>query len=97
VGTASLFKNAARLLIGQPHDNTSARTVFRSLLGLPIPRRGDSYIGSHIGFYYGELERDLGACGFELARRCYSPLPLLGAYLNSQVFYVAAKEPARRR
>jgi len=91
VGTASLFKNCMRLLIGQPHDNTSPRTMLRSLLGLAVARPSTSYIASHIGFDYRELETEFKNVGLDVTHRCYSPLPLFGPFLNSQVFYVVVK------
>lgn len=61
--------------------------LFKSFLGRPIPelRTGQSYL-SHMGFYYWDLE-DVMKQSFKIVDRRFSPFPLLGAQMNSQVFY----------
>jgi 2-polyprenyl-3-methyl-5-hydroxy-6-metoxy-1,4-benzoquinol methylase len=89
VGVSSLLKNAVRIYFSQTHPNTNLITIAKSLLRLPVKRRGDgSYILSHIGFDYGRLESTFTEMGFEVIKRVFSPFSLLGPYVNSQVFYV---------
>jgi 2-polyprenyl-3-methyl-5-hydroxy-6-metoxy-1,4-benzoquinol methylase len=88
-GFSSLFKNTVRKILNEAHENTNVITIVKSLLMLPIKRRGDgSYILSHIGFDYKRLERSFAETGFKIVRKTFSPFPFLGSFINSQVFYV---------
>jgi 2-polyprenyl-3-methyl-5-hydroxy-6-metoxy-1,4-benzoquinol methylase len=89
IGLSSLLKNAVRIISGQAHENTTAATVAKSFLKMPVERRGDgSYILSHVGFDFRTLEGIFGRAGFGIVKRTFSPFAALGCYLNSQVFYV---------
>lgn len=46
----------------------------------------------HKGFNWRSLERAIAA-RFAIERRLYSPVPLTGAWLNSQVWFVCRKRP----
>lgn len=87
IGIASFFKNIIRLAIGHIHDNTNIKTIIRSLFGLKIERGDSSYVGSHIGFDYRELEKLLLSYNLKTVKKVYSPIRWLGP-INSQVFYV---------
>ena len=54
-------------------------------------RGDDSFISSHIGFYYHDLEGLLVSSKLEVKNRVFSPMPFLGGLLNSQVFFVVEK------
>jgi len=91
IGPAALFKNLARVVLGQAHPNTSLDTVSRAALGLTrgIARGTDeAYIQSHIGFDHRVLPPRFRAAGFHVRRRAVSPFPRLGVWCNSQLFYL---------
>lgn len=88
IGPGALFKNIARLVIGQAHSGTTAANVLKSLLGLRISRKqGGAYINSHIGFDHRELEKVFRQAGLEIIKKTFSPWPLLGGFINSQILY----------
>jgi len=102
VGFSSLLKNAVRIFSNQTHSGTNVITIAKSFFRMPIKRKGDgSYILSHIGFDYERLERTFTEMDFEVVDRVFSPFPLLGPYVNSQVFYVVRvldrRTPVRRK
>lgn len=89
IGFSSLLKNIVRIFLKQTHENTNIVTIAKSLLMLPVKRRGDgSYILSHIGFDYKGLEHTFMEMDFKIVKRTFSPFSCLGPYINSQVFYV---------
>lgn len=91
IGPASLFKNLARVALGQAHPNTDVGTVLRAALGLTrgITRGADeAYIQSHVGFDHRALPARFRAAGFHVRRRAVSPFPRLGMWCNSQLFYL---------
>jgi hypothetical protein len=51
--------------------------------------RASRYTG-HKGFNWRKLERAIGA-RFPIERRLFSPMPLLGSLLNSQVWFVCRR------
>ena len=51
---------------------------------------GGSRFTGHKGFNWRRLQRTIER-RFEVERRLFSPLPLLGAWLNSQVWFVCRK------
>jgi 2-polyprenyl-3-methyl-5-hydroxy-6-metoxy-1,4-benzoquinol methylase len=93
IGFASVLKNIARLILRQSHGNTGVRTIWRSGFGLPIARGDAEYLHSHIGFYYPNLEEVFLKVGLIIIRRYYSPIPIFGGFINSQIFYVLDKTP----
>ena len=86
-GLASLMKNIVRLSIGGTHKGTSVNTILKSIFSLPINREESSYISSHLGFYYKDLERKFGDYGLVIVKKMYSPFNILKGTLNSQVIY----------
>jgi len=91
IGPASLFKNLARIALGQAHPNTHVGTVLRAALGFTrgIARGAEeAYIQSHIGFDHRTLPPRFRAAGFRVRRRAVSPFPRLGTWCNSQFFYL---------
>ncbi len=94
VGIPSLCKNLARLCLRQTHGNTSLKTILRSLFGMKIERGDGSFIHTHIGFYYQDLERVIRASGLEIVKRVFSPIKPLGRLVNSQVFFVLRRAHA---
>jgi len=76
-------------------ERYSPREMIRSIAGAAVPRErieGEgpegryAYYG-HKGFDYRDLEREL-AERMTITRRLFTPLPLFGALLNSQAWYV---------
>lgn len=88
VGLSSMFKNLTRILLRQSHKNTSLRTLVFSLFGIHFDRGDGSYISSHMGFYYHDLEKIFIASGFRVRQKKFSPVPMLKGVINSQVFFV---------
>ena len=91
VGISSLLKNLARLLLGQPHQNTNFKSLLYSLLGLKISRGNEFYIYSHIGFYYHDLEKLLLSLRLKITKKVFSPIQVLRGFINSQVFFIVEK------
>ncbi len=95
VGISSLLKNVARFLLHQSHGNTTFKTILCSLLGVRFHRGEAEYIHSHMGFYYRDLERLLSASGLKISKKVFSPIPVLGRMVNSQVFVVLKRGSAQ--
>jgi SAM-dependent methyltransferase len=100
IGLSSVFKNAVRIAMGKPHAGTGAGALFWSAIGAPARIRrvetGRNYISSHLGFDYRALPNELCSHGFAIERRSFSPAPLLGPILNSQVSYVVRRADTRQ-
>jgi 2-polyprenyl-3-methyl-5-hydroxy-6-metoxy-1,4-benzoquinol methylase len=110
IGPPLLAKQSARALVAlrglseyatreryQPRE--LARMVFAGA-ETAFPReeyegRGGSRFTGHKGFNWRRLQRTVEQ-RFDIERRLFSPLPLLGALLNSQVWFVCRK-PATDR
>lgn len=93
-GLSSLLKNLFRLMKGEPHGGLTPGNIIRSLFSMKVDRKpGDSgYIATHVGFNYREMEALLGRTGLLVVQKAYSPLPLTGPLINSQVIYVLKKK-----
>lgn len=87
-GLSSLLKNIIRILSNQKHSNTNLKTIIKSFLGIYLDRGNTSYIHSHIGFYYNDLEKLFDKVGLNIHRKFFSPIKILGPLLNSQIFYI---------
>lgn len=88
VGLAGAIKNLIRYGIGQSHPSP-LKDMARAALGLPVCRTYDGgYCGSHVGFDYRALPPAFKNAGLEIERVIYSPIPAIGYFLNSQVFWV---------
>lgn len=83
----SLIKNIRRLTLSRGKYHTIKNT-FKCLLEIPVPevRDLDGFIPSHIGFNHKIFEKEINEY-FIIKSKIYSPFPLLGYNLNSQVFY----------
>jgi SAM-dependent methyltransferase len=94
-GLPALAKNAFRYLKyrNQGHDRLTWAVYFRTVLGLPTPRRSDEllsglrYMYSHIGFDFRCFERRL-ASRFRIQRKYRSPANFLGSGLNNTIYYI---------
>jgi len=87
-GMSMLAKTAIRGLHGQTHPDTTVPNIARTFFGLPIHRSGDgTYHLGHVGFSFREIEKRFAETGFKIEKRFFSPIPVLGSLLNSQVFY----------
>ncbi len=91
VGFSSLLKNIARIFLRQSQSNTTFRNIGYSLFGVHFNRGESSYISSHIGFYYHDLERLLLSSELKMINKIFSPIPTLKGLINSQVFFVLEK------
>lgn len=85
VGPGSFGKNLARIATRTVHGGTSAGTMLRAAAGRSVKRPDDDYILSHVGFDHRKFLAMLQARGWEVEQRMTSPLPLVGATLNSQI------------
>ena len=72
--------------------------ILASVLGHPPRPRPTSelspglpYHGHHLGFDYRALERMLKK-QFRLQKKWFSPLPVMGAALNSEVYFLLSKD-----
>ncbi len=87
-GIAGLIKNLIRWMIRQQHA-TKFSDVIKAFLGMRVERiveRG--YIYSHIGFRFKDFEKILEKENFKVSKQLTSPFGFLGAFANSQMFYV---------
>jgi SAM-dependent methyltransferase len=90
----ALLKGLFRMTRRYGAFDARAGTVLAAAVGRPPYDRptmeiapGFAYHGAHLGFDYRELERKLRA-RFHVVRRWFSPVPVLGAVLNSEVYYL---------
>lgn len=87
-GLSGFFKNIFRYLTKHPHAKDITE-VLQALFGLKMKRHdSDGYIYSHVGFRHRDLESTILKEGILIRQRVFSPFPLLGSFLNSQVFYI---------
>ncbi|MBC2835123.1 class I SAM-dependent methyltransferase [Paragemmobacter straminiformis] len=86
-GFSGFFKNIFRMLIGQAHSGTGFRDIFRSLFSKPKFRGNTGYIPSHVGFCHKNIEYLLIDSGFSIEKKYFSPFPIFGEFLNSQVYF----------
>ena len=107
IGPTLLAKQSARALVafrGVSDYATRERYRFGELVTMccagsttVIPREeyggenGSRFTG-HKGFNWRRLERTIGQ-RFEIERRLFSPLPVVGGWLNSQVWFVCRTRP----
>ncbi|OYT99116.1 MAG: SAM-dependent methyltransferase [Burkholderiales bacterium PBB1] len=96
----ALFKGLFRM--ARRHGDFDARTdhILSALVGRPPSNRpvaeifpGARFHLHHLGFDHRALQRRLRE-QFQLLDRYFSPFPILGAALNSEVYFVLAKAPA---
>jgi SAM-dependent methyltransferase len=94
----ALFKGLFRMARRHGDFDASIGNVFAAALGRPPAERpvaeispGVPFHFHHLGFDYRALEALLRA-RFHLARRWFSPFPLAGAVLNSEVYYLLEKK-----
>ena len=90
IGAAALVKNVVRAVAGQQNDNASWRNIAAAMIGRTagIVRHSDAgYIHAHLGFDYRALRAQVRDEGFSIETERFAPFPLLGAALNSQVFW----------
>ena len=88
IGFSGLMKNIVRFLLRQSHQDISLINTAKSFIGMKIERGDRAYISSHVGFDYRDLQRVIVHSGFCVKKRLFSPFPILGGWLNSQVFFV---------
>jgi len=87
-GLSVIAKTVIRAIHGQTHPDTSFANIARTFFGLPIDRSGDgNYHLGHVGFSFREIEKRFAETSFTIENRFFSPIPVLGSLLNSQVFY----------
>lgn len=86
IGLAPIVKNIRRRLL-HPSPLYTVKNMMKSVFAIPMPeyREDDGYL-PHMGFNHKVLERLLKK-NFTILEKKYSPFPLLGYNLNSQVFY----------
>jgi SAM-dependent methyltransferase len=92
-----LVKGLFRMTRRPGEFDARPRNVFAALMGRPPADRpaaeiapGFNYHFYHLGFDHRVLERRL-TVRFELERRWFSPAPFLGAFLNSEVYFLLRK------
>ena len=105
IGPTLVAKQGARALVAlgglreyETRERYHAGEFLRMVLAGPDTAiRRDEYEGDggsrftgHKGFNWRRLQRTIER-RFEVERRLFSPLPLLGAWLNSQVWFVCRK------
>jgi SAM-dependent methyltransferase len=93
----ALLKGLFRMTRRYGAFDASPKTVLAAVVGRPPSERpkmeisaGFAYFGAHLGFDYRDLERKLHE-RFRVIRRWFSPIPILGSALNSEVFYLLQK------
>ncbi len=90
-GLSSLLKKIIRILLNQQHPNTSFKTIIKSFLSINFDRGNESYLHSHMGFYYNDLENIFDKVELSIHRKLFSPIKFLGPLINSQIFYILKK------
>lgn len=88
IGLSGLLKNIARYYLRQAHPNATVLNIIKSFFRMKVDRGQKAYISSHVGFDYHDLENIITSSGYEIKRKCFSPLTAMRGFLNSQVFYV---------
>lgn len=96
-GLSGFLKNLYRLWHGGIQGATLPRAI-NSLFGADIDRdiRSNGWIPSHIGFREWRLARSLPAHGLAVERIDYLPFPLLGRFLNNEVYFTCRPLPSRQ-
>lgn len=97
----ALLKGLFRMCRRYGEFDASPKNIFAAFRGRPPLQRpigeispGAPYYFKHLGFDYRALERILEE-QFQLAKKWFSPFPVLGAALNSEVYYMLRKaQPA---
>ena len=87
IGFGGFCKNIARWFIGGLHEGLGVQSAIKSFFGLPIYRGDNFYISSHTGFSHKQLEYLIIDTGWEIEKKFYSPLPIVGAIVNSQIYF----------
>lgn len=90
-GLPCLVKSVARWIKVRPLERQmTIWNVLRSACYFPAKREPEYLdVYGHTGFDYTEVERMLKGF-FTIRRRVFSPVPMFGWVLNSQVFYVVS-------
>jgi uncharacterized membrane protein len=91
IGLSGLMKNLARIFLRQTHAETNFYNLIKSTFCIPIDRGSESYISTHIGFSYKDLEVLFPEIGFKVKKLLFSPIQFFGSTVNSQVFYILVK------
>lgn len=93
----ALLKGLFRMSRRYGDYDASPRNIFAAFLGRPPLQRptaeispGFAYHFHHLGFDYRVLEKLLQK-RFLLAKKWFSPLPILGSALNSEVYFLFRK------
>ncbi|MGH8041529.1 MAG: class I SAM-dependent methyltransferase [Rudaea sp.] len=95
----ALLKGVFRMCRRYGDFDASPRNIFAAVLGRPPSLRPVADISPdfpyhfhHLGFDYRELELALHA-RFVLIKKWFSPFPVLGSALNSEVYFLLGKGP----
>lgn len=93
----ALFKGLFRAARRYGEFDAIPKNTFKALIGRPPLQRpvaeifpGLRYHFHHLGFDYRVLEHRL-KLRFQLRRKWFSPFPILGAVLNSEVYFLLRK------
>lgn len=87
IGLGGLCKNLVRWSIGGLHKGLGVKTAIYAFFGKPIYRGNDFYIEPHTGFSHKNLEYLIVDTGWKIKKKFFSPIPIVGSMLNSQVFF----------
>ena len=93
----ALVKGIFRISRRHGEFDSMPRNVFAAMIGQPPSQRptteispGFNYHLHHLGFDFRDLQRQI-AESFTIKRRWFSPFPVLGSMLNSEVYYLLQK------
>jgi len=93
----ALLKGLFRAFRRYGDFDATPKNVFRALIGYPPSQRpvgevcpGLRYYFHHLGFDYRVLERVLRR-RFQLQQKWFSPIPIFGGVLNSEVYFLLRK------
>lgn len=93
----ALIKGIFRISRRYGEFDATPRNVFSAIIGYPPSQRptaeistGFNYHFQHLGFDFRYLQRQIAA-SFLIKRRWFSPFPVLGSMLNSEVYYLLQK------
>lgn len=96
-GPSGFFKNVYRTIKGHRQHATFGRAL-KSLTSSMIPRAADpsGWIGSHIGFDTLYFTEQLRYGGFDVRDRRYLPWPVLGSWINNEVYFICERNERYR-
>jgi 2-polyprenyl-3-methyl-5-hydroxy-6-metoxy-1,4-benzoquinol methylase len=90
---AAPIKYIVRRRLKHLEPGMSIASALKAMFGRPVNRPSEPAYCGHLGFDYRTLEHLFREVGFRILETRFSPIPVLGPALNSQVLYRLIKTP----